>query len=197
MESFLHMRNYDLRVEVSHISPFLHQNLMQKSFLKHSLRRRLGNALQWYTHLIQVTDAHIDAFVADRRPSAVRDAPSSKRIRLELANGGDARPVEVTTTRPPEHTASPAVTPSSTGAQAQACEMQSPILTPQLGRKRSLEDDSSTNNSATNKVPDTAQDLTFPSEYLRQRCPLCFTCKMDLKDARLAAHIFSQCIMTC
>ncbi|KAJ7741224.1 hypothetical protein B0H14DRAFT_3097286 [Mycena olivaceomarginata] len=154
---------------------------------QHSLRRRFGNALMWYTHLCDLMKYHYQGIIDKTREEVV---------------GPEIPPPPAPAPPPPP--SSPAPSPArgctreqnapSTPTPRCPCSASSASATPTPaapgGRKHGRE---ASPEPPKNPFPEPPLRLR-PSEYLRRRCPACFA---NLKhDPTAEADIF-PCIDAC
>ncbi|KAK7006739.1 hypothetical protein R3P38DRAFT_3214096 [Favolaschia claudopus] len=152
---------------VSAFSKALELSLMKRGYkldFENTLRRRFGHALQWYTHLCNITQNTIDNLVRTARG-------------IHLSSD----PVPPTSESVPSDDVDDPGSPPSDTAQHTSSPPETLLITPAItGRKRARsivsDDDNSDDESPStpiNPFPD-PPPRARPSDYLIERCPLCF-----------------------
>ncbi|KAK7032693.1 hypothetical protein R3P38DRAFT_2520826 [Favolaschia claudopus] len=154
---------------VSAFSKALERSLLNRGYkldFENTLRRRFGHALQWYIHLCNITQNTIDKLVRTARGIHLSSDPVPPTSASESVPSDDVddhgSPPSDTAQQAPSPTETPLITPATTGRK----------------RARSIvsDDDDSDDESPSpplNPFPD-PPPRTGPSDYLIERCPLCF-----------------------
>jgi len=146
-------------------------NTLTDYFEQNSLRRRFGNALQWYSHLQNQTKARYRAIIDALRP---------------VPEPATDRPDEAPNEAP---VASPPVTPTH-GARRQA---ERASESPTRKRPRDYTPECPPAEKATSDHPPpfgSPKPRARPSNYLRNCCPACFG---DLSHDGTLKQVFCMC----
>ncbi|KAK6974115.1 hypothetical protein R3P38DRAFT_3335893 [Favolaschia claudopus] len=138
---------------------------------RNALRRRFGNALEWYSAMRDLTTAKIDAAISSARHSLAPEAPETPRaVNTPLPHSSPApTPLSSPTKRRRADTPPPDSSPPS-----------SPPASPSKRRRQRPPSPSSSPPPSRAEYPfNLPEERTRPSEYLRAICPACFGGKWE------------------
>jgi hypothetical protein len=136
--------------------------------LQHSLRRRLGNCLLWYSHLRSEAETFVASFIS-RTPKVSGQSDDAKM---------DAAGVSDTITEPPLKKARHDVTVGD----LQAAKDNVNAAVPPVVNCGVPAQDSDPPCAENMMRQDSGGTSSEPSAYLRRRCPLCFTRKAGTEE---------------
>ncbi|KAK6971788.1 hypothetical protein R3P38DRAFT_3336656 [Favolaschia claudopus] len=125
---------------------------------RNALRRRFGNALEWYSAMRDLTAAKIDAAISTARESLAAEAPETPPPSAPSSPTKRRRP----DTPPPD--SSPPSSPPASPSKRRRQRAPSP-------------------SPSTSSLP---EERTRPSEYLRWLCPACFGGKWENPSMKIA-----------
>ncbi|KAK6987448.1 hypothetical protein R3P38DRAFT_2574747 [Favolaschia claudopus] len=160
---------------------------------RNALRRRFGNALEWYSAMRDLTAAKIDAAISTARESLAAEAPETPRAAdtpLPASSPAPSAPSSPTKRRRPD-TPPPDSSPPS-----------SPPASPSK-RRRQRAPSPSPSTSSSSPPPAQAdypfslpEERTRPSEYLRWLCPACFGGKWENPSMKIAGIVAGDACFT-